>query len=107
MYAVAWKCLPKRGWKEACLRFCDDDKAETKGALLYTDREVAGGELLVIFVCKEEEESVMKPRAVVLGLAADTAAPSAELFLADRSIMAITERCWKTLKRDLEESIEI
>jgi hypothetical protein len=46
--------------------------------------------LLVIFVCKEEEESVMKPRAVVLGLAADNGAANAELFLADRSIMVIS-----------------
>jgi hypothetical protein len=58
---------------------------------LYADREVADDELLVIFVWKEEEESVRKPRALVLGLAADNGAANAELLtLADRSIMVIT-----------------
>jgi hypothetical protein len=89
VYAVAWNCLLKRGWKEAFESCWDDDKAEVERLPLYTDREVADGELLAIFVCKEEDESVRKPRTVVLGLAADNGAANAEL-LAERSIMVIT-----------------
>ena len=71
---------------------CCNDKSEAEGIPLYADREVADGELLVIFVWKEEEESVRKPRALVLGLAADNGAANAELLtLADRSIMVIAQ----------------
>jgi hypothetical protein len=87
VYAVAWNCLPKRGWKVAFDSFCDD-KTELEEIPLYIDRDVADDDLLVKDACKEEE-NVTKPRAVVLGLAADNGAPNAEL---DRSIIVIADR---------------
>ena len=88
MYAVAWNCLLKRGWKVGFNSFCDD-KAELEEISLYIDRDVADDDLLVKDASKEEE-NVTKPRAVVLGLAADNGALSAEL---DRSIIVIADRC--------------
>jgi hypothetical protein len=62
-----------------------DGEARTEGReVLYSDCELFNTELLV----KVELEEVMKLRATVLGLAADSSRPTnAELPLADRSIM--------------------
>lgn len=99
MYAVAWNCRPKRGWKETC-EICCDDEAEVEGGLLRIDRE-ADRELLVIDVCSEGEENVTKPR-VVLGLAADNGPASAELLLlAERSIIVMGGGTERELRRKL------
>lgn len=90
MYAVAWKCLVNRGWTAVLDSFCE--KPECERGLVCTDRETANAELLVKDACGEGEVDVTKPRAV-LGLAADNGALNAELFLGDRSIIAMAVGC--------------